>query len=413
MPINFAVFQKRYEESQLRPTGGGTDYWKPTAAPLGQVFHRNVFRLAEPHPNMIVRTSDGQEGLDPIVTTRIHYGLGPKQDTACPCLEFFSQPCEACGWVDELFRRSKSDPRVKDTAYRIRAKLQFYTQGVDLREPAKGIQTWRFGPDPEKRVRAAFYDNRIPPQPRDITDPATGRNLIIDVTTKPGRNAGETFPSYEAIKADDTVTPWDPAWGEPRDLTQELYQPTPAQVQAALQGQRVTRTGTATLISAPAPARLSPVPGVANVTPSLVFPYQPQTASVAAPQAFTQAPVPGSTPPAPGPQVAPPTPSSTPVPPTAPAPVAGKGGKKVAGKAAAPVTPSTPADPFVVAEAEVRRLGAPVGLVTLAAIPYAEIDLNDLPSCYGREQEISDPNCQSCPAIVACRAVMMGLIKAA
>jgi hypothetical protein len=424
MPINFAVFQKRYEESQQRPTGGGQDYWKPTAAALNQVPHRNVFRLAVPHPNMVVR-NDAGESEDPIVTTKIHYGLGPKQDTACPCLEFFGQPCDACTWVDELFRRSKSDPRVKDTAFRIRAKLQFYSQGVDIREPGKGVQTWRFGPDLEKRIRACFYDNQIPPQPRDITDPVTGRNVIIDAGTKPGRNAGETFPSYETVKADDVAQPWDPAWGEPRDLTQELYQPTPAQVQAALQGQRVTRTGSATLISTPSPARLGPVPGSApvNITPPGAapgVPYVPPGAPAVTPapaQAFAPPPPPAA---APAPLVPPASvPPSPAVPPPAPPPAPGKPGPKkgtkVAGKGSA--ADAVPADPLDLAEAEVRRLGAPIGFTTPIRLTREEIDFNDLPSCYGREgaegQDVADPNCQICPAIVWCRAVIMRLIPAA
>lgn len=395
--VDFGVFMQRYEEAQQRPTGGGGfDYWRPKAAALGKPPLRNVVRLLPPHKNM--------KG-DPIIGTKVHFSLGPNQDTASPCLEPFGEECPACAWVDHLFAQAKSEPDAetaktrRDLAFRIRAKYRFFANVVDMAKPEAGVQVWAFGPELEKRVRGCFLDDNQPPQPRNITHPEHGRDVIIEATTKPGRKQGETFPDYETIRAKDTPSPLaDMSWlSQLRDLTEEVYRPTADDVKAALQGKKITRS------KAPAlPAAQTVVPtgtalpeGARNITPP---PAAPAPAARGRRAAGAPAPVPGATTAA-----APAAPSAP-----APAPAAPAMPGKMPGKS--PVAPAPTADDGWTAAmaqgaAEVTRLGGFTPTIT----PRPELEAMGKPSCYGRDTDPADVTCKECPGLVSCMAIKLGI----
>src|SRR2546422_943924 len=71
--------------------------WAPTVGPPGNPIC-NIIRLLPRHPNM----------ADLFARISIPLGLGPRQDTAVPCLTPFgsSEPCPACRWIDRLNTRT-------------------------------------------------------------------------------------------------------------------------------------------------------------------------------------------------------------------------------------------------------------------------------------------------------------------
>src|SRR6266850_570161 len=71
-----AVFMQRYEASQARRTGGQRGF-KLKQGPPGKPV-RTVLRMMPAHPNM---------PPDPIIEVKVHFSLGPQQNTATPCIE--------------------------------------------------------------------------------------------------------------------------------------------------------------------------------------------------------------------------------------------------------------------------------------------------------------------------------------
>lgn len=389
--VNESTFMQKWQESQARPSGGGfAGYWRPKAAPLGKMPLRNVVRPLPPHPNM--------QG-DPIVGTKIHFGLGPAQDTACPCLEPYSEACPACDWVDHLFKQAKSEPdanraaQFRSMAFRMRAKLRFFMNVVDLAKPEDGVQVWAFGNDTEKMVRNCFLDDQMPPRFRNITHPETGRGIVIEAVTKEAKFKGaqsNTYEDIESMRPQEQPAPLqDPAWLDAiKDLTEEVYKPTVEQVQGALQGKKVTRTAGAL----PAAPPVSALPAAPPPRPA-------------------PSPVPATSIVLPPPTVAvPPTP---PLVPTPPSPPAGRARRQPVGSTKQPVIEATAAaDPYAQARAEVLRLGAAASFSTPKDIDAKALAALPKPSCYGRETDPTDAGCQDCSVLVWCMGVKLGLVAA-
>src|SRR5262245_4892652 len=168
MPSNYTgvdptVFGKKHEESQNRRSGF-QETWSPRKGGVGRPV-RNVFRLMPPHLAM---------GGHPIHRNRVHFSLGPNQDTTSPCLAEYAQldpggneildehghpipeECPACLWVAEVRRRGLEQRNVdvakqyKDMAQRMRAQDRWHAQIVDMGKPELGVQRYSFGSEVEK-----------------------------------------------------------------------------------------------------------------------------------------------------------------------------------------------------------------------------------------------------------------------
>lgn len=399
--IDPSVFMSLFEESQQRKSGGGdARYWKVKAGVHGKPV-RNVIRIMPPHPNMIRTAPNGQQSLDPIVMTKVHFSLGPQSDTASPCLEPFGEPCPACEWVDVLFSRSRNeqDPakaeQMKELAFRQRAKFNFIANIVDMSQPEAGVQMYPFGPEIEKRIRGCFLDDNVPPGFRDISDPITGRDIILVVQKKEKSD----FNQYDEVRAKDSPSPLpDMDWIQGiQDLTLENYKPTPQQVHEALQGKKIDRKAAANALPpASAPRQI----GASAATPT-----------PASTPAATPTPTRG---PGRPPKNAAPAPTPAPVPAAASTPAPAPARQPVRAPVAAPVAATNGGDPLVQAKAEVVRLGfASPHDLTVADLSKLWEDVNNQrPVCYGRDTEPSAPECQGCRGILPCMAVKMGILEA-
>ena len=449
VPVDPTLFMQRRQESQERRSSAGIPSWHPKRGPAGRP-HRNVIRLMPPHPNMAAKF-----GPDPIVAMKVHFGLGPNQDTAAPCLEPYGKDCPACAWGATLRSKARQvgiEPeqaqQYKDLAYRQRAQLRFGANVVDMAQPEKGVQPYWFSDAVEKLLRSCFVDDQEPPQIRDITDPNTGRDVIMEVSTKVAGK--EEFPQYDVVRAKETPSRLpDMQWLQTiTDLTEGIYEPTAEQVAGALQGRRIDRNTppAARVIPAtatPAPAALPPATAAPAPPPSAVPPTrgatkrQPARAAVPTPAPVPNAPTPAPAPPpptAPGPTLVPPTPPPPPAPPSAPAPVPAR--------APAPVptpTPSAPAPvpvptPTPVPTAPVPTNGptpngtrAPLHAAHVLEHAYTTVvapifagaqritpeqwEHTAKPPCYTREPDPADTGCQGCSLLVHCVAARYGWME--
>ena len=238
--IDRETFLRRTAESQARRTGGEFAEWFKTPRGTASDFKRYKIRLMPPHVNMD----------DVFVETKMHFlpsnEIG-KDGRPIPigigCLGVYGEECGACKRVDNLFRDAKTedDPdvvkRIKRTASDQAAKLRFFTQLVDLDHPDKGVQRYACGPDVEKRLRQAFYDDEG--QLRNITHPKTGRHVLLMVGVK----AGTDFTSYEGTRAAESASALhDMGWLDAiEDLTTNVVKPTQEEMTLALSGQRPKR----------------------------------------------------------------------------------------------------------------------------------------------------------------------------
>lgn len=335
------VFMRRYEESQTRRTEYPSDTFKLERGPAGRPY-RNVIRVLPAHPNMLVRDETGNvEGADCIwCLGRIHFSLGPKQDTASPCLEPYGEPCPACDWVSELFRkgRTAADPNMgkqyKDIAFKQNAQLRFAANVVDMAHLEKGRQRWNFSDNVEKRLRACFLNDAVPPQFRDISHPETGANVIIGVSTKPNTD----WPQYDEFRpAGEVSRLGDMAWlTQIEDLSLDVFKPTQQQVAEALQGKKINRNAPAALVGGAPPLSLSAPPAAPAYAPPAPAPapgYAPPPASAPAPPAAAPAPGPYPMPAAPAPA---PPPAAAAPPAQAPEDASKKGRQPRAPKPQAP-----------------------------------------------------------------------------
>lgn len=429
-----ALMMQRYKESQERKSESGMRSWQIEQGPVGQPI-RNVCRLLPAHPNM---------GPDPIFCIgKIHFSLGPKEDTAAPCLEPYGEACPACEYVDMLYSRSRAAANqqqaqtYKDLAYTCRAQIRFASQIVDMAKPERGVQPFNFGDFLEKRIRACFLDQQRPPQFRDISHPETGRDIIIDVSTKPGTK----FRQYDLIVPAEVSTPlYDMEWlNLIADLTQEVYKPTADQILAAVKsGTKIDRNVRPALVSGTAPAALAaaplasapmafapasaPVPAAAPppiaAPPAKRGPGRPPAASAPAPVPAAPAPLPAAPPPpvaappparplpAPAPAAAPPVVAAPPAPAPAPAPSARR-------PMADPPAETNGAGAYERAKVEVTNAGRSVDPEwtprdMTPPILRAAITEGTAPPCLGTETDPSDKSCRDCRCIIPCWSAKNG-----
>ncbi len=391
-PVDPTVFMARYDQSQARRVGGQRG-WKLQQGPPGRPI-RSVIRMMPGHSSM---------GGDPIVETKVHFNLGPQQNTATPCLEPYGKNCPACQWSEELYARSRraADPNAgkeyKDLAGRVRAKMRFVCHLVDMAHPENGVQEFFFNDELEKKLRACFLDDQTPPQFRDITHPTTGRDIVLEVGTKPNTE----WASYDVVRAKDTASPLpDPKWlTQINDLVAEhVYEPTVEQVQGALQGQRIVRAPRAL------PAGQAPTALPAAVTPAPTTAPTPAAAPAPAPlPAAASAPAPGrgrstaGTKAAVVPEILPPAaaPAATPAP--APTPVASRR------QPVAAAANGSFAAAYAWARGEILTV-----FPNPREITEQELSVTGKPPCYMEETEPSDTACQQCSVLIPCFAIKMG-----
>jgi len=367
----------------------GPQGWRPKIGPPGKPI-RNVFRIMPAHPNM-------PKGI-PIVSVKVHFNLGPNQDTAIPCLEPYGKPCRACDWVEELFARARrvAEPdkaeQIKQLAFDQKAQFRSIAQIVDMAHPEMGVQPYFFGDKEDKLISACFLTDDDPPQFRDVAHPETGRDIVMDIDTDPAKTyKGKPVRRYVTVKAKDSPSKLhDPEWLEQiQDLVAEhVYEPSTEQVEGALQGKRVQRDQRRAIGPAAAPAP--------QLTAAPVPPPPPVTAEP------TPTPVPAR-----GRRAAAPTP----LPPATVEPPVPSKKQPVVAAVAAPVAvgPLPFADAYARAKADVQTVFASPKDITeqeLAATP--------LPPCYGDKNENlpTDAACQSCGVLIPCRAIVLGLLPA-
>lgn len=403
-PVDPAVFMQRYEASQARRTGGQRGF-KLKQGPPGKPV-RTVLRMMPAHPNM---------PPDPIIEVKVHFSLGPQQNIAAPCLEPYAKDCPGCNWTEELFNRSRraSDPNttkeLKDLAFKVRGKMRFGAQIVDMAHPETGVQEFWFSDELEKKLRACFLDDQDPPQVRDLTHPTTGRDIVIEVSTKPNTD----WPSYDVVRAKDTpsVLP-DMEWlGQIKDLVAEhVYEPTVAEVTGALQGQRIQRGGTggrpalqagqakAPAALAPAPAQPAPAPAPAPTPAAAPAPAGRKAATTKA------APVPGQA------ELLPPATAAAPASAAAPTPLpaAAPASRRQPAGVAAAASPNGYAGAYAWAKAEILKVfAAPRDITEQELVAMAK------PPCYMEETEPTDAACQICSVLIPCYAIKNGKLAKA
>jgi len=272
----FDAFMQKVAEARTSSEGGGFSLKKGAV----NTPNRNVFRILPPHPNMDFWC----------VQNKIHFSLGPKQDTASPCLEPFGEDCPICAMAESLRANARTmdeseGKQARDLAYNIRAQDRYHMNVVDMAAPERGVQKFSCSLKVMELIGTCFRDDDN--KYRDITDPDTGRDIIIAVSTKMNTD----YPQYDSCKAKDTSTPLpDRNWlKQLHDLSQENYKPTLDQVIGAMQGKRIQRGGqtkalAGALISQPA---ISSGSSVGSSQPAFVPP-------VSAPPPPTMAPPPGA-----------------------------------------------------------------------------------------------------------------------
>ncbi len=414
--VDPSAFNQQYEDSQSRRSSSEYQKWSPKRGLVGRSY-RNIIRIAPPHVNMHGRWC---------IVTKVHFSLGPNQDVASPCLEFFDKECPACLWVRECEMRSRSEPdplkasQYRDLSYRQKAQWNYCCSVQDTARPEAGWLPYWHSNYANTLLFGAFYDLSQPPQWRDITHPEHGYNVIMDMSTQPGGRPGQDFPKYDLVTTQPTPTPLiDMKLLEMvPDLTREVYEPTAAEVMAALQGQRIDRRAamnTGRMVGpAPAAGVLPAPPGTPVTLPGVAVPVGTPSATVVQP-----------------------APSAPPVAepagrgrgrgrPSAPAPIPGAPAAPMVAPPAAPV-PAAPtrqavtmipgAGPYAAARAYLAQYrygqnGREVVGVTPRDITPGEAKLmpkQDIPPCYEKDTEPSDPTCQKCVMLLPCVTVTQHL----
>lgn len=409
------LFLQRYADSQARRSEGMNKY-SPEQGAVGKPF-RNIFRIMPAHPNMGVEWN-GAFVLDPIMPMgKIHFSLGPNGDTACPCLEPYGEPCPACNWVDQLKSRQRAAgdlgqaKQFGDLAYRLRSQVQFAANVVDMLHPERGVLPYYFGDRVEKALRACFIDDNG--QFRDIAHPETGRDIIMEISTN-----AKDFRQYDVIRPKDSASALqDPTWLESiADLSQEVFKPSPQQVQEALGGKRPDRRAPALAAgTAPAPPAALPSAPIVPAAPAKRGPGRPPNAQAApvpaAPPAARPMPAPPAVappPPAAPPRPMPAPPAAVPAPPAAPA----GGGRRPMG-APAPAATVIDESPYDRAKREVAAVGVTVDpnwtpLDITPAVLKQNLADNTVPPCFTQETDPTAVECRQCAAINPCWAVKHG-----
>jgi hypothetical protein len=299
-PLDMDVFRRNREASQQRVAEQGEfqERFKLVVAPYGKSPARNVLRIMPPHENM---TDFLQEG-------KIHFGLGPNFNPAkkqygesCNCPKYWNKDavCKACLYVEQLRRdaRSTDDPIEKreldELARRITAKLRWGLNVVDCDHPERGVQPWYVGRDLEPKLRDLFIDDQG--NTRDITDPKTGRNILITAVRKDKNTEFIDYPTIRPMEESSALHDMD--WlDQIRDFSDLTREPTEADMDAAMRGERPARR-TESQRSAPPPraSRATPrgaaAPAPAPAAPAAAPAERPRRQAVAPPVTAPAAPV--------------------------------------------------------------------------------------------------------------------------
>jgi hypothetical protein len=449
--VNPDAFASKHEEAMADRESMGFEAWSPKQGAVGQPI-RSAVRILPPHVNM--------QG-NWFVRMRTHFSLGPNQNVAAPCLEPYGQPCPACQWVDTLYQRGRAetDPgrrqQYNALAYNQKSSVRFMVNVIDMAEPLRGVQRWAMGQTLYERVRTAFFDDAK--NWRDITHPQNGRDVILEVSTKPKTK----YRQYDVVRAAEQPTPLVnmQLLFQIADLSEFVYQPTLDEAVGALQGKKIERNKRTALPGGvggqpalpPAPIPSAPVLPVQPVRQPVVVPTAPPV--LVAPPPVPSAPVPGAwaPPPAPVPPAAPaPVPGAwapppVPVPPAAPPaalappaasavapppapPATGRRGRRRASSEAPPaaVAPaqqplpgviSAPVPPVVAppasaaangsygyARAELARMqqASMVPPFTPFELTPAQLDAEVKPPCFLRETDPADEACRKCSMLLPC-----------
>ena len=389
-PLDRETWRKNYEASQKRvaETPEYQDRYKPVVAAYGQAPARNKIRIMPPHENM---SDFMQEG-------KVHFGLGPNFNPreknfgeSVNCLRAFGKECKACLYVDSLWKqaRASDDPvekkQLEDRAKRSGAKLRWGLSVVDLDHPERGVQQWYVGRDLEPTLRALVLDDDG--EFRDITDPKNGRNVILEAVRK---DAKTDFIDYPTVRPAESPSPlMDMEWLDKiRDFSDLTREPTEAEIEAAMRGERrqrtVTQATTATTPPATAPGRAS------KVTPIRQAAAQPAQAAQA---------------PAPAPAQAT---ASAPAP--APAPV-GRPRRQAVVETPALWSVAQAALDAVIEEQQLSRT-LPNGSAWPHPLTVEELKKTQaekkLPNCFMIDTEPLDKTCQECRVLLACLTVKLG-----
>lgn len=379
--VKSGFFNKRNEEAQARKTGGGNwESWKPVASPAGTKAARNVIRFMPPHENM---PDDG------FVEGKLHF-LPEKDNDGKPvlgkngqpipigigCLAYYGKDCPACNHVDRLYKLAKGEEnadaqkKAKDAAYSVAAKLRFMINVVDIDHPEKGVQRYAFGPDVEKAIRACWYDDEG--EFRNISHPKTGRDIIMLVTKK----QGTMFNEYVSVKAKDVGTALqDMAWlDQITDLSQEVKEPTLADMELALKGTRPGKKDDKAAASTPAPAatKKKPAPVEPDPEPEEETEEEEETPPPPKPAAKKAAPV-----------------------------------EEVKGKSKR--QPIQEPDPEPEEDEETDAYAAARKMIEKAGLDFTPLEITPdetekikKPTCYTKETELSDAACQGCRVLLPC-----------
>lgn len=112
----------------------------------------------------------------------VHYNLGADGRGRLHCAtEHDNSACVACELYDELIGSDKEPDQ--DLASDIRAKVQYYTPLIDMREPEKGVQIYQYGPMVMRGIRAIIDDARTWGNPFSVKN---GREWQLTKTKKGG-----------------------------------------------------------------------------------------------------------------------------------------------------------------------------------------------------------------------------------
>ncbi len=230
-PVNFERFNKSIDDAKARANRGSG--WKPKIGKPGAPV-RNVFRIMPMHENMD----------NVIVHGRVHFSLGPNNDTASGCLAPWAEECPACTWID-VKARSLSDPEaVKELKSEKSAQDRYGLQMVDTAHPEMGVQQYWFGAGEAAQIGACFKDDEG--NDRDITDPRTGRDVICLAEYHPTKQFKGKPVKQLTFKPKETPSPlMDMAWLDAiKDMTEFVSKPKREDIEKALKG--IRRDGTTT-----------------------------------------------------------------------------------------------------------------------------------------------------------------------
>lgn len=231
--VDFAKFNKAQEQAHAAASRG--EGWKPKIGKPGSPV-RNRIRIMPMHVNM----------ENPFVHVKTHFSLGPNKDKSARCLAPWSEECPADVWIDETFRTFSDPELAKEFKREHQARDRYGMQIVDLDHPEAGVQPWWFGPGEADKLGPCFKDDDG--NDRDITDPQTGRGVIILGEYHPTKKFKNKPVAEYTFKAMERAEPlMDMSWlNDIKDLSEATKKPTRQDILDALAGKDRQRGGSST-----------------------------------------------------------------------------------------------------------------------------------------------------------------------